>query len=107
MFAEKLITKIIKAEQISVRQIASIVGLIQSFKRALGSVTRMYTRRTYCWMAAKLEIGYYGSRYVLDHDVKEELMFCPVSGVESAASPERTSHPTLPVRGVSSAALFR
>ena len=69
------ITKISKAEQVSVRQIASIVGLIQSFKRAVGPVTRMYTRRTYCWMAAKLEIGYYGSRYVLDHDVKEELMF--------------------------------
>ena len=62
VFAEKLITKIIKAEQISVRQIASIVKLIQSFKRDLGSVTRMYTRRTYCWMAAKLEIGYYSSQ---------------------------------------------
>lgn len=69
------ITKLVKAEQVSVRQIASVVGLIQSFKRAIGSITRMYTRKTYCWMAAKLEFGYYGSRFVLDDEVKKELMF--------------------------------
>ena len=69
------VENLLSSRRTKVRDLARVLGLLQSCARALGPVVRLRTRRLYHWIAEKLKVGNYDYFSLLTEIEKEELTF--------------------------------
>ena len=73
---ETSIDEFLTRKKCQLRELASLVGFLQSLKRALGSVVSLMLRASYNFLKLKLEvIPSYNIYYVLSNEVRDELLF--------------------------------
>ena len=71
---EKLKT-LLEVRRVKLRDIARVLGLLQSCSRALGNVVRIKTRNLYRWLNERLENSSYNYHFCLSEVEKDEVFF--------------------------------
>ena len=73
---ENTIDKLLKKKRCQLRELASLVGFLQSLNKALGSVVGLMLRACYNFFKVKLElIPSYKVYYVISEEARDELLF--------------------------------